>query len=138
MSSSGLVSRWRSWQPQLRSVLRIVAAFLYMQFGSAKWFAFPIAVMPGGGTVAIGTRLWFAAVLEVVGGGMILLGFCTRPIAFVLAGEMACAYFIGHAPRAFWPVINQGTPAIVFCFLWLYLSAAGPGPWSLDRLRGRD
>lgn len=137
MNGSGLASRWRSWSPQLRSILRIVAAFLYMQVGSAKWFAFPVAVMPGGGTVPVGSLLWFAAVLEVVGGGLILLGLFTRPVAFVLAGEMAFAYFIGHAPHGFWPVVNQGSPAIFFCFLWLYLSAAGPGRWSLDALRGR-
>lgn len=138
MNDSGMASRWRSWAPQLRSILRIVAAFLYMQVGSAKWFAFPVAVMPGGGTVPVGSLLWFAAVLEVVGGGLILLGLFTRPVAFVLAGEMAFAYFIGHAPHGFWPVVNNGSPAIFFCFLWLYLSAAGPGRWSLDALRGRE
>jgi len=137
MNISGLAARWRSWAPQLRSILRIVAAFLYMQVGSAKWFAFPIAVMPGGGTVPIGSQLWFAAVLEVVGGSLILLGWCTRPVAFLLSGEMAFAYFIGHAPHGFWPIVNQGSPAIFFCFLWFYLSAAGPGPWSVDAMRGK-
>ncbi len=137
MNEPGLASRWRSWAPQLRSILRIVAAFLFMQVGTAKWFAFPVAVMPGGGTVSMGSQLWFAAVLEVVGGSLILLGLFTRPVAFLLAGEMAFAYFIGHAPHGFWPIVNQGSPAIFFCFLWLYLSAAGPGSWSLDALRRR-
>ena len=136
MNGSGTVSRWRSWAPQLLSVLRIVAAFLFFQVGSAKWFAFPAAVMPGGGTAPMGSSVWFAAVLEVVGGSLLFLGLFTRPVAFILAGEMAFAYFIGHARLGFWPVLNQGMPAILFCFLFLYLSAAGPGPWSLDAKRG--
>ncbi len=135
MNGSGIASRWRSWAPQLLSILRIVAAFLFIQFGTAKWFAFPAAVMPGGGTAVIGSLAWFAAVLEVVGGGLLLLGLFSRPVAFVLAGEMAFAYFIGHAPNGFWPVLNQGHPAILFCFVFLYLSAAGGGPWALDAKR---
>lgn len=137
MTAPNLVSRWRSWAPQLLSILRIVAAFLFIQFGTAKWFAFPAAVMPGGGTAAMGSLAWFAAVLEVVGGGLLLLGLFTRPVAFILAGEMAIAYFIGHAPQGFWPVLNQGHPAILFCFVWLYISAEGAGPWSLDAKRGQ-
>ena len=137
MNDSGIASRWRSWAPPLLSVLRIVAAFLFIQFGTAKWFAFPAAVMPGGGTAPFGSLVWFAAVLEVVGGSLLLLGLLTRPVAFILAGEMAFAYFIGHAPNGFWPVLNQGHPAILFCFVFLYLSAAGPGPWSLDAMRQR-
>jgi putative oxidoreductase len=137
VNGPGIVSRWRSWAPQLLSILRIVAAFLFIQFGTAKWFAFPAAVMPGGGTALMGSLPWFAAVLEVVGGGLLLLGLFTRPVAFILAGEMAFAYFIGHAPNGFWPVLNQGHPAILFCFVYLYFSAAGPGPWSLDALRQR-
>ena len=136
MNGSGIGSRWRSWAPRLLSILRIIAAFLFIQFGTAKWFAFPAAVMPGGGTAAAGSLAWFAAVLEVVGGGLLLLGLFTRPVAFILAGEMAVAYFIGHAPQGFWPVLTQGHPAILFCFVYLYLSAAGPGPWSLDAKRG--
>jgi len=131
-----MFSKWRSWSPQLLSVFRIVVAFLFIQVGAAKWFAFPAAVMPGGGTAPVGSLVWFAAVLEVIGGTCILLGLFTRPVAFILAGEMAFAYFIGHAPNGFWPVINQGMPAILFCFFYLYLSAAGPGPWSLDARRG--
>jgi putative oxidoreductase len=133
----GIASRWRSWAPQLLSLLRIVAAFLFFQFGSAKWFAFPAAIMPGGATAPPGSLVWFAAVLEVVGGTLLFLGLFTRPVAFILAGEMAVAYFRGHAPNGFWPVLNQGTPAVMFCFLYLYISAAGPGPWSLDAQRGK-
>ncbi len=135
MSDSSIFAKWRGWAPQLLSILRIVAAFLFFQFGSAKWFAFPAAVMPGGGTAPVGSLVWFAAFLEVIGGSLLFLGLFTRPVAFILAGEMAFAYFMGHAPNGFWPVLNQGTPAIMFCFVYLYLSAAGPGPWSLDAMR---
>lgn len=137
MNDFGIASRWRSWAPQLLSILRIVAAFLFFQFGSAKWFAFPAAIMPGGATVPPGSLIWVAAVLEVVGGSLLFLGLFTRPVAFILAGEMAVAYFRGHAPNGFWPVLNQGTPAVMFCFLYLYISAAGAGPWSLDAKRGK-
>lgn len=135
MSDSDLVSRWRSWAPYLLSILRIVAAFLFMQVGSAKLFAFPAAVMPGGGTAPLASLPGIAGALEVFGGGLILLGLFTRPVAFLLSGEMAVAYFMGHAPQGFWPVLNQGNPAILFCFIWLYISSAGAGPWSLDALR---
>ena len=137
MNGAGMAARWRTWAPQLLSILRIVAAFLFFQFGSAKWFAYPAAIMPGGATVATGSLFWFAAVLEVFGGALLFLGLFTRPVAFILAGEMAIAYFHGHAPHGFWPVLNQGTPAVMFCFLYLYISAAGPGPWSLDAKRGK-
>lgn len=136
MTDSGLTARWRSWTPYLLSVLRIITAFLFMQVGSAKLFAFPAAIMPGGGTAAAGSLAWFAGVLEVFGGGLLLVGLLTRPVAFLLSGEMAFAYFIGHAPQGFWPVLNQGAPAALYCFLFLYYSAAGAGPLSLDALRG--
>lgn len=137
MNESGLVSRWRRAAPYLLSVLRIVAAFLFMQFGTAKLFAFPGAVMPGGGTAPAGSLGWVAGVLEAFGGLLLMLGLFTRPVAFLLSGLMAVAYFMGHAPQGLWPVLNQGTDAIVYCFLWLYLSAAGSGPWGLDALRSR-
>ncbi|HVE77725.1 MAG TPA: DoxX family protein [Gemmatimonadaceae bacterium] len=135
MNDTSLPARWRSWHPYLLSILRIIAAFLFIQIGSAKLFAFPAAVMPGGGTAPLTSLAGVAGALEVVGGTLMLLGLFTRPVAFILAGEMAFAYFIGHAPQGFWPVLNGGGPAISFCFIWLYLSAAGPGPWSLDALR---
>ena len=139
MSDSRLVSRWRSWAPQLLSILRIIAAFLFIQVGTAKIFAFPAAVMPGGGTAPAGSLAWFAGVLEVFPGAFLLLGLFTRPVAFLLSGEMAFAYFIGHAPQGLWPVLNEGSGPILFCFLYLYLSSAGPGPWSVDAAlrRGR-
>jgi putative oxidoreductase len=127
----------KAWAPQLLSVLRIVVAFLFFQVGSAKWFAFPAAIMPGGGTAPVGSLAWFAGVIEVVGGTLFLLGLFTRPVAFILSGEMAFAYFIGHAGQGFWPVLNLGAPAVFYCFTFLYFSAAGPGPWSLDALLAR-
>jgi putative oxidoreductase len=128
---------WRSWTSYLLSVLRIVAAFLFMQFGTAKLFGFPAPIMPGGGTAPAGSLAWFASVLETFGGFLLLIGLFTRPVAFILSGEMAVAYFHGHAPQGFWPVLNQGAPAILFCFIFLYFSAAGAGPWSLDAYRER-
>ena len=127
----------KEWAPQLLSVLRIVVAFLFFQVGSAKWFAFPAAIMPGGGTAPLGSLVWFAGVIEVVGGTLFLLGLFTRPVAFILSGEMAFAYFIGHAGNGFWPVLNQGAPAVFYCFTFLYYSAAGAGPWSLDAVLAR-
>jgi putative oxidoreductase len=135
MSEPSIVAKWRGWSPQLLSVLRIITAFLFFQFGSAKWFGFPGAIMPGGGTAPVASLVWFASVIEVLGGGLLFLGLLTRPVAFLLAGEMAIAYFYGHAGNGFWPLLNQGTPAVFFCFTFLYLSAAGPGPWSLDAKR---
>ena len=137
MNDSGLVSSWRSWAPYFLSLLRIVAAFLFMQFGTAKLFALPAPIMPDGGTAPIGSLAWVAGFLETFGGLFLLIGLFTRPVAFLLSGEMAVAYFIGHAPQGFWPVLNMGTPAVIFAFLWLYFSSAGPGPWSVDAMRSR-
>ena len=138
MNDLTLVSRWRSWAPDLLSILRIVAAFLFMQVGTAKLFAFPAAIMPGGGTAPVASLPGIAGVLETFGGLFLLIGLFTRPVAFLLSGEMAVAYFLGHAPQGFWPVLNQGTDAVIYCFLWLYLSSAGAGPWSFDAKRERS
>lgn len=137
MSNTSLTARWRSWAPYLLSVMRIVAAFVFFQVGSAKLFAFPAAVMPDGGTAPLASLAGIAGALEVVGGALLMLGLFTRPVAFLVSGEMAFAYFIGHAPQGFWPVLNGGQPAILYCFIWLYISAAGPGPWSIDALRAK-
>ncbi len=131
-----VTARWASWEPYLRSILRIVAAFLFMQFGTAKLFAFPAALMPGGAVAPLSLP-GVAGILEAFGGALLLIGLFTRPVAFLLSGEMAFAYFIAHAPKGFWPVLNQGHPAVLFCFVWLYLSAAGAGPWSVDAALGR-
>lgn len=130
-----LSPRRRSLAPWLLSLLRIVTAFLFAQVGSAKLFAFPAAVMPGGGTAPLASLPGVAGALEVVGGGFLLAGLFTRPVAFVLSGEMAVAYFYAHAPQGFWPVLNGGAPAALYAFLFLYLAAAGGGPWSLDAWR---
>lgn len=137
MHEPGLLSRWRSWAPQFQSLLRIVVAFLYFQVGSGKVIAFPASIMPGGGTAPLASLAGVAGVMEMVGGTLLLLGLFTRPVAFILSGEMAVAYFYGHAPAGFWPVLNMGTDAVFYCFYFLYVSAAGAGPWSLDALRAR-
>ena len=137
MTAPNVVAKWSSWAPELQSVLRIVAALLFMHVGTAKLFAVPVAILPNGATAPIWSLLGLAGILEAFGGLCVLLGLFTRPVAFLLSGEMAVAYFMGHAPHGFWPVLNQGMPAILFCFLWLYYSAAGAGPWSLDAKRGQ-
>lgn len=131
---SELGAKWASAAPYFRSLLRIVAAFMFITAGTTKLMAFPSA-MPDGGTAPVWSQIWIGAMLEVVGGALLLLGLFTRPVAFILAGEMAVAYFQFHAPGSFWPTINQGIPAILYCFIWLYFSAAGAGPISLDAMR---
>ncbi|MGH7546541.1 MAG: DoxX family protein [Gemmatimonadales bacterium] len=135
MTAPNLVTKWSAQAPYLLSILRIVAAFLFMQVGTAKLFAFPGAIMPTGGTAPIASLAGIAGVLETCGGLLLLVGLFTRPVAFILSGEMAVAYFYGHAPQGFWQVLNLGTDAVLYCFLWLYFSAAGAGPWSLDAKR---
>jgi putative oxidoreductase len=118
------------WQPTMLSLLRIVAAFSFASHGSQKLFAFPVtAPQP---TAHAFTLFWLAGVCEFFGGTLMLLGLFARPVAFVLAGEMAVAYFTQHAPNGFWPLLNRGELATVYCFVWLYIVAAGPGPWSVD------
>ena len=134
MSEPTIISKWKTYAPQLRSILRIVAAIMFIQVGTMKLFGFPMS-MPGGNTASFFSEIWFAGFLEVFGGAFILIGLFTRPVAFILAGEMAVAYFQSHAPKSIWTVINGGAPAVLFCFIWLYLSAAGPGPWSIDAKR---
>ncbi len=135
MSAPSLVARWSSWSPQLRSVLRIIAAFMFMQPGMAKLFAFPVSILPTGGTVKLMSQMGLGGTLETFGGALLLLGLFTRPVAFLLSGEMAVAYFQFHAPASFWTVVNNGMGAVLYCFVWLYFSAAGAGPWSLDAAR---
>jgi len=137
MSTPRPVAIWSGWAPRLLGVLRVGAAAMFMMAGTMKLFAFPVGVPPEGGTVALLSQLGIGAVLEVLGGGLVLVGLFTRPAAFILSGEMAVAYFQFHAPQGFWPIVNGGTDAVLFCFLWLYLAAAGAGPWSLDALLER-
>jgi len=91
--------------------------------------------MPGGGTASLTSLAGVAGALELVGGALLLVGLFTRPVAFLLSGEMAVTYFMGHAGQGFWPVLDGGAPAVFFAFLWLYVSAAGSGPWGIDALR---
>jgi putative oxidoreductase len=121
----------------LLSVLRIVAAFMFILSGTMKLFAFPAGMPPDGSTASMMSQAWIGGVLEVFGGGLVLIGLFTRPIAFILSGMMAVAYFQFHAPQGFWPSMNGGGPAALYCFVWLYFSAAGAGPWSLDAKRGK-
>jgi putative oxidoreductase len=123
------------WAPRLLSVLRIVVALLFMEHGMQKLFGFPAA--PASGLPAPFTLLWVAAVLEAAGGLLLLLGLFTRPVAFLLSGEMAVAYWMAHAPRAAFPILNGGEGAVLYCFVFLYLAAAGGGAWSLDAARYR-
>jgi putative oxidoreductase len=134
---SNVTARWSSYAPQLRSVLRIAAAFMFTLAGTSKLFAFPVGMPPHGATAKALSQVWVGGVIETFGGLLLLLGLCTRPIAFVLAGEMAVAYFQFHLPKSIWPTVNGGSSAALYCFIWLYFSAAGPGPWSLDALRRR-
>lgn len=137
MSVPNIVTKWQSWAPQQQALLRIVAALIFMTSGTMKLFAFPAGVPPDGGTVPLMSQIGLGAILEVVGGGLLVLGLYTRPVAFILSGEMAVAYFQFHAPQSFWPTINMGIPAVLYCFLWLYFSAVGAGAWSLDAKRGK-
>lgn len=125
-----------SWAPRALAVLRIMSALLFIEHGTMKLFGFPAGDSPM--TVQLFSLMGFAGVLEFFGGLLILLGLFTRPVAFVLSGQMAAAYFMGHVPNGFYPVLNGGDAAILFCFVFLYLVFAGPGAWSLDAMRGRS
>jgi putative oxidoreductase len=126
MKSAGLTR----FAPYLLSVLRIVAACLFIAHGTQKLFGFPS--VGGSRTVAVTSLLGAAGVLEAFGGLLMALGLFTRPVALVLCGEMAYAYFTQHAPRGAWQLLNGGELAVLYCFLWLFIIAAGPGPLSLD------
>lgn len=123
------------WAPRLLSVLRIVAALIFMLHGTQKLLGFPAPA--GGAGPALFTLGWFAGVLELVGGPLLLIGLFTRPVAFILSGQMAFAYWIAHAPRNIIPTLNGGDAAILYCFVFLYIAAAGPGPWSVDASRSK-
>ena len=120
------------WAPRLLSVLRIMAALLFMAHGTMKLFGFPDSGRPGPELFSL---MGFAGTLEVVGGALLAIGLFTRPVAFILSGMMAVAYFMAHAPQDFFPIKNGGESAILFCFVFLYLVAAGAGPWSVDAAR---
>ncbi len=122
------------WAPRILGILRMVTGFLFMWHGSAKLLQVPD--VHGLDHVQLLSLIGLAGILELVGGALVLLGLFTRPVAFILSGEMAVAYFMAHAPRAFLPLENQGETAVLYCFVFLYLAFAGGGAWSLDaRLR---
>lgn len=122
------------YAPQALSLVRIVTALLFLLHGTSKLINFPPFPMA---LPEPGTLLWIAAVMELVGGLLLLAGLFSRPVAFILSGEMAVAYWMFHAPRSTFPSVNEGEPAILFCFIFLLIAAAGPGPWSLDAARKR-
>jgi putative oxidoreductase len=126
------------FEPTVRSILRIVIGFTFSLHGFQKTFGWLGGMGGHGAHARLFSLLWTAGVIETVGGLLILLGLWTRCVAFVLCGEMAVAYFMNHFPRGVWPLLNGGELAVLYCFLFLYFSVAGPGPWSLDRLRRKD
>ena len=123
----------QAWSPRLLSVLRIMTALMLLQHGTAKYLGFPhVAAFDD---LQFLSLLGASGVLELVGGALMLIGLFTRPVAFILSGFMAVAYFLAHAPQGFYPLLNQGELAVLYCFIFLYLSVAGGGAWSLDAAR---
>lgn len=122
------------WTPQLLSVLRFMSGLLLLQHGTMKYLYFPQGPTSGASPLTMGG---FAGVLELVGGALLVIGLFTRPVAFILSGMTAVAYFYAHAPRGFFPILNGGELAVLYCFVFLYLAAAGGGPWSVDQIRKR-
>jgi putative oxidoreductase len=124
-----------AWTPRVLSILRIITGLLIIQHGMAKIIGFP--ALPAFANVQPFSLIGAAGFIELIGGALLILGLWTQPVAFILAGEMAFAYFIGHFPKGFLPLINGGTLAILYCFACLYLSTAGAGPWSIDAKTSR-
>jgi putative oxidoreductase len=118
------------YAPAMLSILRIVVALLFLEHGLSRLFGFP-SPLP---TPALFSLYWFAGAIELVGGALLALGLFTRTAAFIMSGQMAFAYFLSHAPASFFPILNRGDGAILFCFVFLYIAFAGAGPWSLDAL----
>ncbi|SRR6266852_185440 len=121
------------WTGRMLSLLRIVAGIIFVSAGTMKVFGYPPSPMPMP-PFSLATEIGIGGMLEVVGGLFIVLGLFTRPVAFVLAGEMAVAYFQFHYPQSFFPTVNNGIPAVLYCFVYLYFMFAGAGPWSIDAL----
>ena len=132
---SGAEAGLLAWAPRVLSILRIVAALMFMAHGMQKLLGFPVA--PPNGFPGVGSQLWIGGVIELVGGALLALGLFTRSVAFLAAGMCAVAYFQYHG-SSFFPIVNRGELAALFCFVFLYFVFAGPGPWSLDAIfRGR-
>ena len=117
-----------AWSPRLLSVLRIVVALLFIEHGTSKFFGFPASM----GHVPLFSLIGLAGTLEIVGSILLFFGLFTRLVGFVLSGEMACAYFMAHAPHSMYPLVNHGEQAVFYCFVFLYFAAAGGGAWSFD------
>jgi len=124
---------FQAWSPRVLSVLRIVTAFLFLWHGTAKLFGTPHLAMFD--NLQLMSLLGLQGVIEVVGGVLLLIGLFARPVAFILSGDMAVAYFMAHASKGWLPLLNQGELAVLYCFVFLYLWIAGPGPWSIDAAR---
>jgi putative oxidoreductase len=124
------------WPSRFLAILRIMTGLMFMTAGTTKLFGFPTPPMQMPPLEPM-SQIWIGAWMEVVGGALIALGLFTRPTAFLLSGEMAVAYFQFHAPQGFFPITNRGDGAVLYCFIFLYLVAAGSGSWSLDRLIAR-
>ena len=122
------------WQPQLLALLRIVTGLLFLEHATSKFFAFPVPfpMQP------LPTLFTAAGIIELVAGALITIGLFTRLAAFIACGEMAVGYFMMHFPQGFWPLVNKGEAAILFCFIFFYLAAAGAGAWSIDSARERQ
>ncbi|HEX6748499.1 MAG TPA: DoxX family protein [Longimicrobium sp.] len=126
------------WPSRALSVLRIVLGLLFITFGTMKIFGWPPAPAPGMPPIPFLSQMWIGGVMEIVGGALVALGLLTRPTAFILSGEMAVAYFQFHFPLSFFPQTNNGVPAVLYCFFFLYLVFAGAGEWSLDAAIARS
>jgi putative oxidoreductase len=129
-AASSLTATLDGLAPYALSILRIMAALLFLQHGLSKFFGFPQAMEP----FPVFSMGWFAALIELAGGIVVTLGLFTRAAALIMSGEMAIGYFLFHAPQGFYPILNHGDAAILYCFVFLYLVFAGAGPWSLDAL----
>lgn len=124
------LERASAYWPQTLSIIRIVVALVFLEHGTAKLLGFPASPNPQPAMLSL---LWFQGIIELVGGVLLVLGLFTRPVAFILCGDMAVAYFMAHAPKSFFPMLNGGDAAILFCFLFLMFFVAGPGAWAIDR-----
>jgi len=125
----------KPYAPQLLSILRIMSGLLFLQHGTTKYLSIPVTKMSGASPMTMGGA---AGLIELIGGVLLVIGLFTRPVAFILSGTMAVAYFYAHFPRHFFPIVNAGELAALYCFVFLYISSAGGGAWSIDRLRSRD
>ena len=123
------------WGPRILTVLRVMAGLLFLEHGTQKILGFPPSANPGPALLSL---MGIQGLIELVGGVLIVVGLFTRPVAFILCGDMAVAYFMSHFPNSFFPITNRGDAAILYCFVFLYLAAAGGGPWSLDASRQKS